>query len=38
MKYIPEARLREICSEINGTFGLYVSLSERGEKLPLIQM
>ena len=32
MKYIPEEKLREICSEINGTFGLYVSLPDRGEK------
>lgn len=35
MKYIPENRLREICSEINGTFGLYVSLPERGEKFTI---
>lgn len=35
MKYIPENRLREICSEIDGTFGLYVSLPERGEKLTI---
>ena len=25
MKYIPEEQLREICSEVNGTFALYVS-------------
>jgi beta-lactamase class A len=35
MKYIPEEKLREICSEINGTFGLYVSLPERGEKFTI---
>ena len=35
MKYIPEDQLREICSEINGTFGLYVSLPERGEKFTI---
>ena len=35
MGYIPEEKLREICSEINGTFGLYVSLPERGEKLTI---
>ena len=28
MKYIPEEKLREICSEVNGTFGLYVSLPD----------
>jgi len=35
MKYIPEEKLREICSEVNGTFGLYVSLPERGEKFTI---
>ena len=35
MKYIPEDQLREICGEINGTFGLYVSLPERGEKFTI---
>lgn len=35
MKYIPEDKLREICSEINGTFGLYVSLPDRGEKFTI---
>ncbi len=35
MKYIPEEKLREICKEVNGTFGLYVSLPERGEKLAI---
>lgn len=35
MKYIPEDKLREICNEINGTFGLYVSLPERGEKFTI---
>jgi beta-lactamase class A len=35
MKYIPEDQLRKICSEINGTFGLYVSLPERGENFTI---
>ena len=35
MKYIPEEKLKEICNEINGTFGLYVSLPERGEKFTI---
>lgn len=35
MKYIPEEKLREICGEVNGTFGLYVSLPERGEKFTI---
>lgn len=32
MKYIPEEKLKENCSAVNGTYGLYVSLPERGEK------
>jgi len=35
MQYIPEEKLREICKEVNGTYGLFVSLPERGEKLTL---
>ena len=35
MKIIPEEQLREICKEVNGTYGLFVSLPERGEKLTL---
>ena len=35
MKYIPEDKLRKICEEVNGTYGLYVSLPERGEKLTI---
>lgn len=33
MKYIPEETLREICGEINGEFGLYISIPEENEKL-----
>ena len=33
MKYIVEETLREICSEINGEFGLYISIPENNEKL-----
>ncbi len=33
MKIIPEERLIEICREVNGTYGLFVSLPEHGEKL-----
>ena len=33
MRYIPEETLREICSEINGEFGLYISIPEENEKL-----
>ena len=35
MQYIPEEKIREICKEINGSFGLYISLPERGEKLTI---
>lgn len=35
MQYIPEEKLREICKEVNGTYGLFVSLPERGEKLAI---
>lgn len=35
MGIIPEKQLQEICREVNGTYGLYVSLPERGEKLSL---
>ena len=35
MQYIPEEKLREICKEVNGTYGLFVSLPERGEKLTI---
>lgn len=35
MKYIPEERLKAICKEINGTFGLYISLPERGETMAI---
>lgn len=33
MRYIPEETLREVCGEINGEFGLYISLPEENEKL-----
>ena len=35
MHYIPEEKLKEICKEVNGTYGLFISLPERGEKLTL---
>lgn len=35
MHYIPEEKLREICKEVNGTYGLFVSLPERGETLTI---
>ncbi|MBQ8358519.1 MAG: serine hydrolase [Oscillospiraceae bacterium] len=35
MKYIPEEKLSQICQEVNGTFGLYVSLPDRGEKFTI---
>ena len=35
MKLIPEAKLREICSEIDGKYGLYVSLPDEGEVFEL---
>ena len=35
MGIIPEKQLKAICEEVNGTYGLYVSLPERGEKLTL---
>ena len=35
MQYIPEETIRGICKEINGSFGLYISLPERGEKLTI---
>ncbi len=31
MKYIPEEKLKEICSEIDGKYGLYVSLPDENE-------
>lgn len=31
--YIPEEALKQICQEVNGTYGLFVSLPERGEKI-----
>ena len=34
MKYIPEEKLREICSEVNGTFGLYVKEPSSFPKAP----
>ena len=33
--YIPEDKLRKICSEVNGTYSLYVSLPERDEKFTI---
>ena len=33
MQYIPEEKIRKICQEVNGTYGLFISLPERGEKL-----
>ena len=33
MKYIPEAKLREICAKVRGDWGLYVSVPAAGEKL-----
>lgn len=33
MKFIDEKALRNICSEINGEFGLYISIPEENEKL-----
>lgn len=35
MKYISEEKIREICGEINGTFGLHISLPARGEVLKI---
>ena len=35
MKRIPEETLRQICSGIDGRYGLYVSLPEEGEVLQL---
>ena len=35
MQYIPEETLKEVCKEVNGACGLFVSLPERGEKLTL---
>ena len=35
MPYIPEEKIRKICEEINGTYGLYISLPERGEKMTI---
>ena len=35
MGYIPEEKIKEICQEVNGTYGLYISLPERGEKLTI---
>lgn len=35
MKLIPEEKLREICSEIEGLYGLYVSLPDEGEVFEL---
>ena len=33
MNYSPEEKIREICNEVNGTFGLYISLPARGKTL-----
>ena len=35
MKHIPEDKLRQICSGIDGRYGLYVSLPDEGEVLQL---
>ncbi|MBE6713338.1 MAG: serine hydrolase [Ruminococcaceae bacterium] len=35
MKTIPEERMKEICSEIDGSYGLYVSLPDEGEVFQL---
>lgn len=35
MKLIPEQQLREILKDVDGTFGLYVSLPDYGEKLEI---
>jgi len=35
MKYIPEEKIRRICEEVNGTYGLYISLPDHGEKLTI---
>ena len=33
MNYIPEEKIREICNEVNGTYGLHIFLPEHGEVL-----
>ena len=38
MKYIPEEKLRAICGEICGDWGLYVSVPAAGEKLVIDHM
>lgn len=35
MKQIPEEKMRQICSEIDGRYGLYVSLPDEGEVFEL---
>ena len=35
MKLIPEKELREILKDVDGTYGLYVSLPDEGEKLEI---
>lgn len=35
MNYIPEEKIREICGEVNGTFGLHISLPQHGETLKI---
>ena len=35
MKYIPEEHLRKLCGEIDGPYGLYVSLPDAGEVFEL---
>ena len=35
MKWIPEKELREILKDVDGTYGLYVSLPDEGEKLEI---
>ena len=37
MKYIPEEKLRQICNEVGGEWGLYVSVPAAGEKLEINQ-
>lgn len=35
MKIIPEEQLKTICEKVNGSYGLFISLPERGEKFTL---
>jgi len=35
MKIIPEEKIRNICNEVNGTYGLSISLPDHGEKLTI---